>query len=185
MGKGEFVDSQQRSLTVEPLSLFLCTVKEILGDWTLRIFKKEGKNGERRRKGLLLCVVISPDVCDMFQRGVQALKPGTKINPGLTTPSANSAAQKSIVLWDNRGDEWSGLSRRWLWGQPPSDHRLGLNSFMVHQGLWVPQKVSWSFFSPGPDGVLSEAFLMPGFPHVKLLGKWPNSQLLSEAWADL
>jgi len=60
--------------------------------------KKKEKNGKRKRKGRLLCVVISPDACDMFQRGVQALKPGTKINPGLTPPSANSAAQKSIVL---------------------------------------------------------------------------------------
>lgn len=133
----------------------------------------------------VLCASYSLLMWYVFQERGQAQRLNIKIKMDFPPPSVHSEAQKSIVLWDNCEDEWSGLSGRWLWGRSLLDHNPGLNSFLVHQGLLVPQEVSWSFFSLGPDGVLFEALLMPSFPHVKLLGKWPNSQLLSEAWADL
>lgn len=133
----------------------------------------------------VLCASYSLLMWYVFQERGQAQGLNTKIKMDFPPPSVHSEAQKSIVLWDNCEDEWSGLSGRWLWGRSLLDHSPGLNSFLVHQGLLVPQEVSWSFFSLGPDGVLFEALLMPSFPHVNLLGKWPNSQLLSEAWADL
>lgn len=154
--------------TTEPYSLFLHTVKEMQGVWRLEEKKSKAK---KKKKSRLLCVLISPDACYMLQQRAGALKPSPEIRLDLTTPPVNSVAQKSIVLWDNCGAEWGRLSRGGLLGQSPSDHSRGLNSFMVHQGLLVPQKVSWSFFSLGPDGVLFWGLPNARFSTCKTPGK--------------
>lgn len=108
--------------------------------------EKNKKTGKEKKKSHRLCVLISPDTCYMLQQRAGALKLSPEILGDLPTPPVNSVAQKSIVLWDNCRAEWGRLSRGGWLGQSPSDHSRGLNSFMVHQGLLVPQKVSWSFF---------------------------------------
>ena len=46
----------------------------------------------------------------VFQERGQAQGLNTKIKMDFPPPSVHSEAQKSIVLWDNCEDEWSGLS---------------------------------------------------------------------------